>query len=65
MTPTRLVPEATAAPSTPALVPELDVFDLDVSLRFYVDVIGFARVFERRRERFAYLALGALGTRPA
>ena len=39
------------------VVPELDVTDLDVSLRLYVDVIGFTVVFERQRERFAYLAL--------
>lgn len=39
------------------LVPELDVTDLDASLQFYVDVLGFTVVFERRAERFAYLAL--------
>jgi catechol 2,3-dioxygenase-like lactoylglutathione lyase family enzyme len=39
------------------LVPELDVDDLATSLRFYVGVIGFTVVFERARERFAYLAL--------
>jgi catechol 2,3-dioxygenase-like lactoylglutathione lyase family enzyme len=39
------------------LVPELDVQDLDASLRFYVGVIGFAVVFERTNERFAYLGL--------
>jgi catechol 2,3-dioxygenase-like lactoylglutathione lyase family enzyme len=38
-------------------VPELDVSDLDESLRFYREVIGFTLVFERPRERFAYLAL--------
>jgi len=40
-----------------ALVPEFDVRDLDTSLRFYVDVIGFAVIFERPAERFAYLGL--------
>jgi len=45
-------PRRTAA----ALVPELDVTDLDESLRFYVDVVGFGVVFERDAERFAYLA---------
>jgi catechol 2,3-dioxygenase-like lactoylglutathione lyase family enzyme len=45
-------------PHAPApLVPELDVGDLDASLRFYVGVIGFTVVFQRPRERFAYLAL--------
>jgi catechol 2,3-dioxygenase-like lactoylglutathione lyase family enzyme len=39
------------------LVPELDVTDLDASLRFYVGVVGFTLVFERRQERFSYLAL--------
>ena len=39
------------------VVPELDVTDLDVSLGFYVDVVGFTVVFERQREKFAYLAL--------
>lgn len=44
-------------PPPTSLVPELDVDDLDVSLRFYVGVIGFTVVFERSRERFAYLGL--------
>ncbi len=44
-------------PPLTSLVPELDVGDLDVSLRFYVGVIGFTVVFERSRERFAYLGL--------
>ena len=39
-----------------SLVPELDVVDLEASLTFYVGVVGFALVFERPRERFAYLA---------
>ena len=39
------------------LVPELDVDDLDASLRFYVGVIGFTVIFQRPRERFAYLGL--------
>ena len=37
------------------LVPELDVTDLDVSLRFYQEVLGFGVVFTRASERFAYL----------
>ncbi len=44
-------------PPPTSLVPELDVDDLDVSLRFYVGVVGFTVVFERSRERFAYLGL--------
>jgi catechol 2,3-dioxygenase-like lactoylglutathione lyase family enzyme len=42
-----------------ALVPELDVADLDASLAFYVDVVGCIVVFRREPERFAYLALGS------
>src|SRR3954469_8682228 len=45
-------------PPPTSLVPELDVGDLDASVRFYVGVIGFTVVFERARERFAYLGLG-------
>ncbi|MEZ5374632.1 MAG: VOC family protein [Microthrixaceae bacterium] len=37
------------------LVPELDVTDLDASLGFYTDVLGFDVVFQRRAERFTYL----------
>lgn len=37
------------------LVPELDVLDLATSLRFYVGVLEFRVLFERPRERFAYL----------
>ena len=46
-----------ADPPHAPLVPELDVGDLDASLRFYVGVIGFTVVFQRPREHFAYLAL--------
>ena len=49
-------PVATAGQPAP-LVPELDVDDLVTSLRFYVGVVGFVVVFERPRERFAYLGL--------
>jgi catechol 2,3-dioxygenase-like lactoylglutathione lyase family enzyme len=42
--------------STPSLVPELDVTDLDVAREFYVELLGFAVVYERPAERFAYLA---------
>lgn len=37
--------------------PELDVLDLDRSLRFYVGVIGFSVLFDRPEERFAVLSL--------
>jgi hypothetical protein len=38
-----------------ALVPELDVTDLDVSLRFYLKVLGFSVLWSRPEECFAYL----------
>jgi catechol 2,3-dioxygenase-like lactoylglutathione lyase family enzyme len=37
------------------LVPELDVFALAASLRFYAEVLEFRILFERPAERFAYL----------
>lgn len=39
-----------------SLVPELSVSDLDKSLHFYRDVIGFEVLFERAENRFAYMA---------
>jgi|GEM_PF-6148253 len=39
------------------LVPELDVTSLEGSLAFYVGVLGFAVVFERPEEKFAFLDL--------
>ncbi len=45
-------------PAAPPIVPELDVADLDRSLRFYVDVLGFSSLFERLEDRFAYLTRG-------
>jgi len=41
----------------PPLIPELDVEDLAASLRVYTGVFGFAVLFERPEERFAYLEL--------
>jgi catechol 2,3-dioxygenase-like lactoylglutathione lyase family enzyme len=37
------------------LVPELDVTDLDISLAFYCDILGFRVRYQRPEERFAYL----------
>ena len=42
-----------------ALVPELYVSQLERSLRFYVDLIGFAVEYDRPQDRFAMLALGS------
>jgi catechol 2,3-dioxygenase-like lactoylglutathione lyase family enzyme len=40
---------------TAALVPELDVADLEASLAFYVGVLGFSVRYSRPEEQFAYL----------
>jgi lactoylglutathione lyase len=37
------------------LVPELSVRNLDASLHFYRDVVGFEVMFERPENRFAYM----------
>ena len=42
------------------LVPELDVADLDRSLAFYVELIGFRVLFGRPEDRFAYLDLSGV-----
>ncbi len=43
---------------TPAIVPELDVTDLEASLKVYTEVFTFKILYSRPEERFAYLALG-------
>lgn len=42
------------------LLPEFDVFDLNESLHFYIDLIGFYKVYERIEEKFAFLQLGSV-----
>lgn len=37
------------------LVPELLVTDITVSLKFWVDICGFAVLYSRMEEGFAYL----------
>ncbi len=37
------------------LVPELVCSDIEASLRFYTQVLGFSTLFSRPEERFAYL----------
>ena len=37
------------------LIPELDVFNLEESLHFYVDLIGFRVEYDRKEARFAFL----------
>ncbi|MDA0301364.1 MAG: VOC family protein [Chloroflexi bacterium] len=43
---------------SPRLVPELVVSDIDRSLAFYRDVLGFAVSYSRPEEGFAYLDCG-------
>ena len=42
----------------PPIVPELDIVDLDRSLVFYLDVLGFSIQVARPEERFVYLVRG-------
>jgi catechol 2,3-dioxygenase-like lactoylglutathione lyase family enzyme len=44
----------------PKLVPELICSDIKRSLRFYTDVLGFAVLYDRPEERFAYLDRGGV-----
>ena len=39
------------------MIPEFDVFNLDDSLHFYIDLIGFHKVYERNEDKFAFLQL--------
>jgi catechol 2,3-dioxygenase-like lactoylglutathione lyase family enzyme len=45
--------------SRPALVPELYVSNLAVSMEFYVDLLGFRIEYERPEEGFVALSLGS------
>jgi len=40
------------------LVPELDVTDIDKTLWFYCDIIGFKVEYARKEHRFAFLSYG-------
>lgn len=37
------------------IVPEFDVFNLEESLRFYINLIGFDIVYDRKEDKFAFL----------
>ncbi len=37
------------------MIPELDVFSLEESLKFYIDIIGFEKVYDRKECKFAFL----------
>jgi catechol 2,3-dioxygenase-like lactoylglutathione lyase family enzyme len=39
----------------PPLIPEFKVSNIDVSVRFYTDTLGFRVVYNRPEEKFAYL----------
>ena len=39
------------------MIPEFDVFNLDESLHFYVDLIGFKLVYDRKEDKFVFLQL--------
>jgi catechol 2,3-dioxygenase-like lactoylglutathione lyase family enzyme len=41
-----------------ALVPELSVSDINKSLGFYVDVLGFKIEYQRMENKFAFLSYG-------
>lgn len=41
-----------------ALTPELDVFDLDATLRFWCNLLGFSVAYDRPAARFAFLVRG-------
>ena len=42
-----------------AMTPELTVQDIDASLRFWCDLLGFVVAYDRPAARFAYLARGS------
>ena len=37
------------------MLPELDVFNLEDSLHFYIDLVGFHIVYDREEDKFAFL----------
>lgn len=39
------------------ILPEFDVFNLDDSLHFYIELIGFHIVYDRKEDKFAFLQL--------
>lgn len=52
---TKRTPIYDLAMDRPAIVPELDVSDLDQSIDFYIGVLGFNVLFRRDQERFIYI----------
>jgi len=39
------------------MVPEFDVFNLEESLNFYTNLVGFNVVYDRKEDKFAFLQL--------
>ena len=39
------------------IIPEFDVFNLEESLHFYVDLLGFKIVYDRIEDKFAFLQM--------
>lgn len=39
------------------MIPELDIFNLEESLHFYIDLIGFKKVYDRKEDKFVFLQL--------
>lgn len=37
------------------MIPELDIFDLEESLHFYKDLIGFKVIYDREEDKFVFL----------
>ncbi len=43
--------------TAPLIIPELDVTNLSVSLKFYCEILGFQVLYDRPEERFAMIDL--------
>jgi catechol 2,3-dioxygenase-like lactoylglutathione lyase family enzyme len=39
------------------MIPEFDVFNIEESLNFYVELLGFKVIYDRKEDKFAFLQL--------
>ena len=39
------------------MIPEFDVFDINESIYFYVDLVGFSIIYERKEDKFVFIQL--------
>ena len=39
------------------MIPDLDLFNLEDRLNFYIDLVGFNKVYDRKEDKFAFLQL--------